>query len=419
MKYKIRQAGKTRKAIEFHISKEIISGELNRIYEEISRGASLPGFRSGRAPLDLIKKRYKKEAEEEAVKNLVGDSLKRAVDESDMEILGMPEIADLQFDAEKGMSYKAVVNIRPEVRLKNYKGLSLKKASKEVKEADVAAQIDKLREANAKFVTKEGQAAQGDYIICDVDCTVEKNPVEKKENVWLYVGEDSFIPGKSLEGLKPGDKKDIEKDLPGEYSKKEIAGKRAEFRITVKEVKMKVLPELNDEFLAVMGDFKSLDEFRETIRRSLERANEAEERRDLEGQALKLLDKAAVFDVPEFMVDRHHRMLVDSTKERLKRQQYTEEQIASMEKDITERLKAEAVREVRAYFIINEIAGLEKLDAGDKELEEAFGVIAASSGKSADEVKEYYEKNDMTADLREEIKQRKVLDFLIKNAIID
>jgi len=418
MKYKIKQKGKTQKAIEFHISKEIVADELNRIYQEISRSASLPGFRAGKAPLEIIKKRYKKEAQEEAVKNLLGDSFKKAVDESDIRMLGMPEIADLEFDEEKGMSYKAVVNMRPEIKLKGHKGLNLKKAEKEVKESDVDAQIDQLREVNSKYVTKEKNAAEGDYVICDVDCTVEDSPIEKKENVWLRVGEDAFIPGKSLEGLKPGDEKDVEKDLPKDYSKKEIAGKKARFHIRAKEVKEKVLPELNDEFLATMGQFKTLAEFRETIRQSLKRRNEIEQRRDLEGQAMKLLDKMAVFEAPQFMVDKHHQALVDSTKERLKREHYPEEQIKSMEKDLTDRLKAEAGREVRAYFILNEIAKLEKLDAEDKEIEEAFGMMAASSGKPVDEVKKHYEKHDMVEDLKEEIKQRKVLDFLIKNANI-
>ncbi|MBL7071152.1 MAG: trigger factor [Candidatus Omnitrophica bacterium] len=418
MKYKIKQSSKTQKAIEFHISKEVIAGELDRIYREISKTATLPGFRSGKVPADLIRKRYVKEAQEEAVRNLMHDSFKKAITESQIKMLGGTEIADLVFDEQKGMSYKAVVNIKPEIKLKSYKGLELKKNGKEVKESDIDAEVNKLREMSAKFVTKDKSAVKGDYIICDVDCTVENNPVEKKKNAWLFVGEGTFIPGEPLEGMKAGDEKDLEKALPKDYSKKEIAGKDASFHIKAKEVKEKILPELDEEFLSTMGKFKSTAEFREVIRGSLKGRNEVEERRGLESQALKILDKAASFDVPQFMVERHHQMLIESTKKRLKREQFSDDQIASMEKDFTERLKGEALREIRVYFILSEIARLEELEIEDKELEEAFNAISASSGRSIDDVKKHYQKNDTVEDLKEEIKQRKVLDFLIKNANI-
>ena len=416
MKYKIRQSGKTQKAIEFHISRDVVAGELSRIYGEISKNAALPGFRSGKAPIELIRKRYKKEAEEEAVKNLMGDSFGKALEESKISMLGFPEISDLEFSEEKGMSYKAVLNLKPEVKLKNYKGLNLKRMKKEIGESDVEEQIRKIREANAKFVSKDKNVVPDDYVICDVDCLVEGHIAEKKENVWLYVGDDSFIPGKSLEGLKTGDCRDVQKDLPADYSKKEIAGKKANFHITVKEVKEKVLPEIDQDFLSTMGKFKSVDEFREVIRQSMVRRNDIEEKRDLEGQALKLLDKMATFDVPEFMVERHHRTLVDSARERLKAERVPGEQIKSMEKDFSDRLRPEALREVRAYFILNEIARLEGLEVGAKDLESAFKAAASTTGRPAEEVRKHYEKNDALEDLKQEIKQRKVLDFLIENA---
>jgi trigger factor len=418
MKYKIKRSGKTQKTVEFHISKEIIGEELNKIYREISRAASLPGFRKGKAPLEIVRKKYKKEATDEAVKNLVTDSFRKAITESEIDMLGLPEISDLEFDEEKGMSYKATVNIRPEIRLKNYKGLSLKKAGREIKESDVDSEINSLREMSAKFLTKERNARNGDYIVCNVECAVEGHPAENKENAWLYVGDPAFIPGKELEGLKVNDEKDVEKILPKDYSKKELAGKKAKFHITVKEVKEKILPELNDEFALTAGNFKSVAELRETVRENMKRRNQIEERRELEGQALKILDKAAVFDAPQFMVDRHLEALVDEAKERLKRQQVSEEEIKSMEKDFREKLKDEAGREVRAFFILEEIAKSEKITADDKEIEASLKVIASSSGRSIDEVRKYYDENNRTENLREDIKQRKVLDFIIKNANI-
>lgn len=418
MKYKIRHTNKTQKTIEFHISKELVSGELNRIYQEISKTASLPGFRTGKAPIELVKKRYKKEVRDEAVSNLLTDSFRKAIKESDINMLGFPEISDLEFDEERGMSYKITVNIKPEIKLKNYKRLNLKKIDKEVKESDIDSEIDNLREANAKFITKERNAASGDYIICDVECAIENSPLEKKENIWLYVGDEAFIPGRSLEGLRRSDEKDIEKVLPTGYSKKELAGKIAKFHIKVKEVKEKILPELDEEFLATLGNFKSIAELRESIRRMIKRRNEIEERRELENQVLKLLDKMAIFDAPQFMVDEHHERLVNETKEWLKLERYPEDQINSMEKAIRKILKTEALREVRTYFILDEIAKLEDIGVDNKEIEDTFKIIASFQGRSVEEIRKHYKEKDLIDDLREEIRQGKVIDFIIRNADI-
>jgi len=416
MKYKIRQFGKMQKIVEFHISKELVSEELDRIYQDISKTASLPGFRAGKVPVELIKKKYKKEATDEVVKNLLTGSFKKAVTESDIDMLGLPKITDLEFHEDKRMSYKATVDIRPQVKIKIYKGLDLKKVENEVKESDVDREIDSLRNASAKFLTKEGNAKEGDYVICDVECAVEGNPVEKKENAWLYVGEPAFIPSKELEGLKVNDQKDVEKVLPKDYSKKKVAGKKAKFHITVKEIKEKIVLELNDEFAHTAANFKTVAELREALRESIKRRNKIEERRKLEGEVLELLEKNAAFEAPQFMVERQFEILMNDAKERLKKQQLQEKEIESMEKDFSEKLKTEAIREVRVFFILEEIAKLENITVSDKEINAAFEKAASSSGHSADEVKKYYNENNRLEDLRGDIKQRKTIDFVIKNA---
>lgn len=418
MKYKITQNAKKQHVIEIRIPKEIVAEELEKTYREISKSASLPGFRQGKAPLDLIKKRYRKEAHEEAMRQLVHDSLDRAVAESEIRVLGSPEISDFEFGEGKDMSYKATVTVRPEIKIKSYMGLTLKKYAADVTEADIDSYINSMREMGARFKTKEGKAAKGDYLICDMDCSVDGNFVEKKENAWLYADDDSYISGKYLEGMAVNDEKEIEKDLPADYSKKELAGKKAKFRIKVKEVKEKALPELNDEFAASMGKFHNMAELREAIRETIKQRKKIEERRNLEDQALVLLDKSATLDVPQPVVDRHLERLVEEAKNRLKKDNYPESEIKAKESEIREKFKEDAVRQVRSYFILDEIANLEKVKVSGSEMEAAFGDIAASSGHSPEEVKKYYEENDMTDDLAVDIRQRKVFDLIINNASI-
>lgn len=418
MKYKITQNDKKQKVIEIHIPKEIVAEEIEKVYLEISKTATLPGFRAGKAPIDLVKKRYQKEAQEEVTKNIISDSFNKAVTESQITVLGSPEISDFEFAEGKGMSYKATVNARPDIKIKSYKGLNLKKFSTEVKESDVDSYIDSMRQMSARFKTKEGKAAKGDYLISDMDCSVEGNFVEKKENAWLYVDDDAYIPGKLLEGMGVNDEKDVEKELPEGYSKKELAGKKAKFRIKVKEVKEKILPELNDEFAATMGKFRNMAELREAVRESLKQHNKIEERRNLEYQALVLLDKSSAFDVPQAIVDKHLERLVEETLGRLKKENYSEDDIKSKEDAIREKLKEDALRQVRSYFILDEIAKSEDIKVSDGEIEAALGKIAASSGHSAEEVKKYYDEKDLVDDLAVDIRQSKVFDFIINNANI-
>ena len=418
MKYKITQNEKKQQVIEIRIPKEIVAEELDRAYIEISKSAALPGFRAGKVPLDLVKKRYQKEAHEEVMRHLMYDSFDKAVDEAGLRVLGMPEISDFEFAEGKDMSYKAAVTVRPEIKIKSYKGLTLKKFDTEVKESDIDSYINSMREMGARFKTKEGKAIRGDYLICDMDCSVDGNFVEKKENAWLYADEDSYIPGKMLEGMAVNDEKDIEKDLPEGYSKKELAGKKAKFRIKVKEVKEKTLPELNDEFAASMGKFQNIPELREAIRESIRQHKKASARRNLEEQALVLLDRSVTFDVPQSVVDRHLDRLVEEAKNRLKKESYSEGNIKSRESEIREKLKEDALRQVRSYFILDEIVNLEKIKVTAGEIETAFIDLAASSGRSAEEVKKYYEENDLTDDLAVDIRQRKAFDLIISNANI-
>lgn len=418
MKHKIIKNDKTEKVIEIHIPKEMVHEALEKIYSEVSKTASIPGFRAGRAPINLIKERFKKEAHEEVMRDLMIDSFNKAVKEADIKALGSPEISSLEFEEEKGMSYKAKITVRPEVNIKSYKRLELRKTGADVKESEVDSYLNNIRETGAKFETKEGKTVKGDYLICGMDCYVDGNFVEKKENAWLYVSDDSYIPGNMLEGLGVNDEKDIEKELPKEYSKKELAGKKAKFHIKVKELKKKTLPEMNDEFANSMGKFQNMSELKEAVRENMRHHKKIEERCGLERQAMAILEKSTAFDVPQSIVDRHLERLVEEAKERLKKEKHKDDDIKSKEPEIRKMLKEEAVLQVRYYFILDEIARQENIRISETELETAFDEIAESSGHSAEEVKKYYEEHNMADDLAVEIRQKKVFDFIIENANI-
>ncbi|MEA3305388.1 MAG: trigger factor [Candidatus Omnitrophota bacterium] len=419
MKYKVKQVDKTKKVIEMHISRKIVSGELDKICKDISKTASLPGYRAGKAPVELVKKRYKNETRDEAVKTLLADSFKKAITESGINMLGSPSISDLQFDEERGMSYKAAVNTWPQIKLKAYKGLKLKRKQNEVKESDVDSRVNSLREANAGFITKEGSAAAGDYLICDIDCAVEGHSVEKKKNAWLYAGEGSFIPGSLLRGLRCNDEKDVEKVLPGNYSKKEIAGKKALFHIKVREVKKKVLPEPNDEFARAAGKFQNMAELKEAVRENIKRKMKEDAEMDMERQALDILNSSSVFDVPQFMVDKQFEYLIEEAKKRLKAENLSGDELFSREKEFRDKLKKDALKQVRRYFILNEIVKLNNITAGDADVESAFAEIAGLHARPPAEVKKYYNENDLMENLKEDIRQKKAIDFIIKNASIE
>ncbi|MFA6320436.1 MAG: trigger factor [Candidatus Omnitrophota bacterium] len=421
MKSKIKTVEDCTSLLEINVPKEEIGKAFDEVYAELTKYANIPGFRTGKAPKELVKKHYEKNAKEEVLKRLVPEAYRSAILEHKISPVGMPDISDVNFESEDKLSFKAKVNTRPEFKLKSYKGIKVSKKRPKVSDDDVKKMLDNLREMNAKYVSVEDRPVQmGEYVVSDMDCSIGGKPVHKtRENLWMFLDKDSLVPGltEKMVGMTKGEERDIEANFPEKHPDKTLAGKLAKYHIKAKEIKRRELPELNDEFAKIFGK-ENLAALKEEISKELEEREKANAEIDAENQVLNKIIDDNVFSVPPSFVARQLDYMVEDAKRHLVEKGFKKEDLDKKDNELKEKFKNEAARKVRLLFILEDIARQEKIEATDADLNDAYKVISAQAGKGEDEVRAYYEKEDMTDDLKDKIREGKVIQFLLKNAEI-
>ena len=419
MKSKIKIIEECATQFDIVIPKETIDKAFEEVYSEIAKAANISGFRPGKAPIDLVRKQYAKDAESEVLKRVIPDSYRTVLDEHKVSPVGMPEITDVKFGEDRILSFKAKVETRPKFKLKDYLGIRIQKKASDIKDEDVAKALENLREMSAKYIAVEGRPAQmGDYIVSDLECSVEGKPVHKKrENLWLFLEKESLVPGLSekIVGIKPGEEREIEAAFPDKYPDKNIAGKPALYKVKAKEIKERRLPVLDDEFAK---DLKrdNLEDLKVVVREELEKKAKINAEVDAENKLLDALADDNVFAVPRSFVKTQMGHMVEDAKANLAGKGFSREELDKKDKDFADKFKNDAERRVRILFILDEIAHAQGIDVSEKEMDEAYKSISAQTGKSEEEVKAYYRKEDLDGSLEEKIRETKTIEFLLKNA---
>ncbi|MCM8761042.1 MAG: trigger factor [Candidatus Omnitrophica bacterium] len=421
MKSKAKSLEECSTLFEIEVSKEAIARVFDEVYNDIAKAASIPGFRVGKAPIEMVRLHYAKDARQEVLKRLIPQAYRRALQEHDIHPVSLPEISDVIFEEDKPLTFKARVDTRPKFKLKEYKGLALEKKKVSISDADIDKMLQNLRELNAKYISIDDRAVKmGDYVVGDLECFVDGKPIHKKrENLWVAIDKDSFVVGLSenMVGMKKGEEKDIEVTLPEKYPDKAFAGKRATYHVLIKEIKERKLSDLNDDFAKEMGK-ANLDELRKEIASEMESHAKANADIELENSLLNKLMDDNVFSVPSAFVTRQLDYMVEDAKRRLIEKGFKKEDLDKRDAEFKERFKNDAVRQVRLLFILDEIATREHIKADEEDLNNAYRAIAAQNGKKEEEVRAYYESQELVDNLAEKIREGKTIRFLLDNAKI-
>ncbi len=421
MKSKVKVIDECSALFEIEASKEAIGKAFDEVYNEISKVANIPGFRAGKAPIDMVRLSYAKAAKEEVLKRLVPEGYRKALQDHGIDPIGMPEISDLVFEDDKPLTFKAKVETRPKFKIKTYKGLNLERKKVSITDEDIEKTLNSLREVNAKYANVGDRPIQmGDYVVSDLECSVEGKPVHKKrENLWLTMEKDSFIPGLAdkMIGMKKGDEADIDAKLPEKYPNAKLAGKDARYHVLVKEVKEKTLPNIDDELAKDLGK-ENLESLKKEIAKELEARAVSSSEINVENQ---LLDKIAgdnVFRVPASFVAKQLNHMVEDAKKKLMERGFSRDELDKKDKEFMDKFKADAEKQIRLLFILDEIAQKEKIEVSEEDISNAFKMIAAQSGKEAGFVRDYYEKENLMDNLKDKIREGKTVKFLLDNSNI-
>ncbi|MDP3804852.1 MAG: trigger factor, partial [Candidatus Omnitrophota bacterium] len=362
MKSKINNIEECTTLFDIQVPKEDITKAFDEVYSEIVKVANIPGFREGKAPKELVVKHHSKNAKEEVMKRLIPEAYRMSLEEHGINPIGLPEISEVNFDEAKALSFKARVDTRPKFKIKDYRAIKISKKKISVTAEEIDKTLENLREISATYITIEDRPVQmGDYVVSDMDCFVDSKPVHKKrESLWLFVDKDSLVPGLSehMVGMKKGDEKDIEITMPEKYPDKSIAGKLARYHILAKDIKLRKLPELNDEFAKGLGK-DSLEELKKEISKELEYRAEVNAEIGAENELLDKLANDNVFQVPSSFVKRQLEYMVEDSKKHLVEKGFKKEDLDRKDGELKEKFKNDAVKRVRLLFILDEIAKIE------------------------------------------------------------
>ena len=418
MKTRIKNNKEGTKILQIEIPPDLVEKAAEEVYQEIKRFAKIPGFRVGSAPQDLLEKHYSKDAKSEILKKLIPQGYKRAIETHKVIPIGLPSIFNISFEKGKPFTFEAEVDIRPNIKLRNYKGIKVKKKRISLSQQELDDAFSQLRNVYAKYSDVARPVRKGDYAVCDVEAFVEGKPITKKNNnMWVLADKEASLlgMGEKLVGLTKGQAREIETKLPESYPDKKYAGKLAKFKVLVNEVKEKRLPILDDAFAR---DLKAdnLEALKKEIESGLFKRKENTLKIDMENQILDKLLKDNKFTVPANIVQRQKEVLVKRFETELLRKSLHKDEVAEKLGQKMQKLKEDARDKVRIYFILDDIALKEKIEISDKDMDERLKSIALSAGQSQEEVKKYYEKENLLGGLAEEIKEGKVLEFLLKEA---
>ena len=417
---------KEKKAKNIHEIKVEITGKdwekkLDETFKKIIKKVKIDGFRPGKAPRNIYEQKYGKQSiVVEAVDSCMNEAYVKALKEFKGEPIMQPTVGIEKAD-ETGVTYVFTFTTKPEVKIKKYTNLGVKKDSVKVTKKDVDAEIEKMRKEYADLQVKDGKAENGDTVIIDFEGFDGDKAFEggKAENYALELGSNSFIPGfeEALVGVKKGDKKDVNVTFPKDYHAEELKGKPVVFKVLIHEVKTKVYPELDEDFFLDLGleDVKTKEDLEKTVKETMTEQREYEAENKYVDELFEALLKETSVEVPHELIHEELDRMVEQYAERLKMQGITLEQFYKFTNSSEDALKAqmheEAEKRVKLRFAIDEIIELEKIDATDEEANKDAEEKAKKHGMDKDEYIKAFGGLEM---LKYDIKVQKVLDILKK-----
>ena len=399
---------------------------LQSAYKKQKNKISLPGFRKGKVPRQMIEKMYGAEIFfDDAANEIIPKAYADAYDECELEIVSRPEINIVQIEKGKPFIFTAEVATKPEVTLGEYKGLEVDKVSTRVTQKEVEAKIEEEAEKNARTVTVEDRAVQdGDEVILDFEGFVDGEAFEggKGENYPLTIGSGSFIPGfeEQLVGAEAEKEVEVKVTFPEDYHAEELNGKEAVFKCTVHEIKAKELPEIDDEFAAEVSEFDTLDEYKADVKAKIKEQKATDGKRKQEDQAVEQAIKNASYEIPDAMVDTQISQMANDFAQRIQSQGLTMEQYYQFtgmtEEKMNEEFKPQAVKRIETRLVLEAIAKAENIEISDEKLDEEIAKMAEAYKMEADKLKEFMgdaEKKQM----KEDMAVQEAVTFLVENAV--
>ena len=419
--------------LKVEIPADKVNGQRQSIVSKYAGQARVPGFRPGKAPVDVIEKRYQKQISDELNENLFNLAIDEAIQKEELKVLNFGAPQDLLASPDGGMAFTTELIMAPDVTLPNYKGIEVKIPSEDVPEDALDAQLKQLQERFADFEDITDRAAEmGDFAVIDYSSTVEGKPTEEfigksagyiggREGFWLKLDEQAFLPGFADEvvGMKPEDSKDITITMPEDFPVADLVGKEVVFATTMKELKTSILPELNDEFAGKLAPDKTLEDVKGMILENLQEERKRQIQESKINQVVAHFTANADFELPEELVNQETQSPADQMVQRGMQSGMDEEAIASQEAEIFASANQAAVNNLRTTFILQEIAAAESLEVTDQELLGQISQMAAQRKQAPKKFIKELQRNGQIPSIRNNMLTSKAIDFVVSEAKVE
>ena len=418
MSVQVEKLEKNMAKLTIEVSSEEFEDAIAKAYKKNKNKISMPGFRKGKAPRAMIEKMYGKGIfYEDAANSIIPDAYADAAKESELEIVAQPEIDVTQIESGKPFIFTATVALKPEVTLGEYKGIEVEKKEVEVTDEEVEAEINKVRESNARMLDIDDRATQdGDTVLIDFDGYVDGKQFEggKADDYSLVLGSHSFIDNfeEQLVGKNIGDDVEVNVTFPENYQAEELQGKPAVFKVKIKEIKVKELPELDDDFAQDVSNFDTIAEYKEDLKKKLTENKEEALKREREEAVIGKIIENAQMDIPEQMVDAQTRQMTQEFAQRLSSQGLSIDQYMQFTgltpQKMIEELKPQALKRIQSRLVLEAVVAAENIETTEEELDKEIENMASMYQMEVDKLKEV---------IGEEEKKQLGLDLAVQKAV--
>lgn len=425
MSLQVEKLEKNMAKLTVEVPAEQLDEALKTSYNKNKGKFNIPGFRKGKAPQAMIEKMYGAGIlYEDAVNVLIDKTYPGAIDESGLDIVSRPEIDVEQIEKGKSFIYTAMVAVKPDVTLGEYKGIEVEKARPEVTDEDIEAELKKVQEQNSRLLSIEDRAvADGDQTVIDFEGFVDGVPFEggKATDYPLTIGSHSFIDTfeEQLIGKSIGEKVEVNVTFPAEYHAEELAGKPALFQVTVKEIKVKELPELNDEFAGEVSEFETLDEYKADIKAKLSETKEKQATTENENNVVQKVVENASMDIPEPMIDLQVSNMLQDYARRMQSQGISMEQYMQFTgmtiEQLKEQMRPQAEKRIQTRLVLEAVVAAENITVDDEAVESEVAKMAEAYKMDAEKVKSMMGEDGLIQ-MKEDLAVQEAVDFLVAEA---
>ncbi|MFY9942723.1 MAG: trigger factor [Desulfobacterales bacterium] len=400
MQFTVEDLSSVKKVLHIEIPEAEITSEIEKAYSNLKKTSKIKGFRPGKAPRRVLQRIYQKEVHADITSRLIQTSLVEALKQTDMNVIGEPQIDPSEIKENSPYRYQATIEITPEIADIDFKGIELKKTVYPIVDEEIETQLKMLQKKMARMepVSEARPCQQGDHVIVDYEGFKDGqayDEVQKTENFTLKIGDGHILKAfdEGIIGMQAGETRRFDVQFPEDYFNKALAGQTIEFAVTLKEIRKEVLPEIDDEFSKHLGPYENLDAVKAAIRNNLETGYAKRTEQELNEQIFQALIAKSPFEVPDTLVRYELEGILDEAERAFTYHNMSLEEVGQTREKLAEKYRDTAEKQVRRYLLLNKIIGQENLSLSDDELQAGIAAMAQASNQSVEEIKKYYQEN--------------------------